>query len=183
MRLRRLILAVHRDAGYLFAALTIVYAISGVAVNHFEHWNPNYSISVTRHDIESLPVGGNDEIATAVLRELGIDETPKSIASIGPEMLKIFYDQRTLTVFREEGVVVDELVVERTGLYEMNFLHLNHGKGFWTWFADLYAIGLMVLAMTGIFIIPGKKGIKGRGGLLMAVGILIPLVYLFIVKF
>ena len=45
----------------------------------------------------------------------------------------------------------------------MNFLHLNHGKGFWTWFADLYAVGLAILACTGIFIITGKKGLGGRG--------------------
>ena len=32
MKVRRLIIAVHRDFGYFFAGLTVMYAISGVAV-------------------------------------------------------------------------------------------------------------------------------------------------------
>ena len=32
----------HRDLGYFCVALTVIYAISGVAVNHIHHWNPNY---------------------------------------------------------------------------------------------------------------------------------------------
>ena len=47
MRLRRLIAVVHRDLGYACAAMTIIYAISGVAVNHVADWNPNYSITAT----------------------------------------------------------------------------------------------------------------------------------------
>jgi hypothetical protein len=35
MRLRRLITATHRDLGYFFAGLTVIYAVSGIAVNHF----------------------------------------------------------------------------------------------------------------------------------------------------
>ena len=34
----------HRDIGYLIAGLTIIYAISGIALNHKHDWNPNYII-------------------------------------------------------------------------------------------------------------------------------------------
>ena len=33
---------IHRDLGYLCAGLTVVYAVSGLAVNHVRDWNPNY---------------------------------------------------------------------------------------------------------------------------------------------
>ena len=38
----------HRDIGYLIAGLTIIYAISGIALNHKHDWNPNYIIENSR---------------------------------------------------------------------------------------------------------------------------------------
>lgn len=60
----------------------------------------------------------------------------------------------------------------------MNFLHLNHPKKLWTWMADLYAVVLAILAITGLFVLKGKKGITGRGAWLSTVGIIIPIVFL-----
>ncbi len=35
---------VHRDFGYLFFGLTLVYSVSGIALNHLDDWNSNYII-------------------------------------------------------------------------------------------------------------------------------------------
>ena len=150
MHPRRVLLAVHRDLGYLFAVLTVVYAISGIAVNHVEHWNPNYSIAIRTHEMAGLQGKDHQAVGAEVLQRLGIDETPKSVVPIGPRMVKVFLDGRTLTVLRNEDRVVDEQAAPRTGLFEANYLHLNHGKGFWTWFADAYALGLAFLAAVGM---------------------------------
>ena len=39
---RKLNNALHRDVGYLIVGLTIVYGVSGLAVNHRADWNPSY---------------------------------------------------------------------------------------------------------------------------------------------
>ncbi|MCB9249542.1 MAG: hypothetical protein H6613_13835 [Ignavibacteriales bacterium] len=44
MKIRKLIRKLHRDVGYIAFGLTIIYSISGIAVNHVSDWNPNYSI-------------------------------------------------------------------------------------------------------------------------------------------
>ncbi|MGD8440750.1 MAG: hypothetical protein PVG53_09455, partial [Holophagae bacterium] len=163
MKWRKLIIATHRDVGYFFAGLTVIYAISGIAVNHIEDWNPNYVIRTESVTLGELPTGGNDVIAAAVLQRMQITETPESVVRMGPDQLKIFLAGRTLTVSLSSGDVVDEHARRRFAFFEVNYLHLNHGKGFWTWFADLYAAGLIVLACTGIFIITGRKGLGGRG--------------------
>jgi hypothetical protein len=36
--------AIHRDLGYLCFGLTLIYTISGIAMNHIQDWNPNYKI-------------------------------------------------------------------------------------------------------------------------------------------
>jgi hypothetical protein len=181
MNWRKLIIATHRDVGYFFAGLTVIYAVSGIAVNHIEDWNPNYVIRT-----ESLSVGGLSEadsetVAAEVLRRLQVDELPESVVRMSAGRLKIFLHQRTLTVTLPSGEVLDERARRRYAFFEANYLHLNHGKGIWTWFADVYAVGLLLLACTGIFIITGKKGLGGRGRWLLVAGLVVPVVYLILV--
>jgi len=181
MKWRKLIIATHRDVGYFFAGLTVIYAISGIAVNHIEDWNPNYVIRTESVAVGELPTGGNAVLTATVLERMGIAEEPESVVRMAPDQLKIFLHQRTLTVAVPVGEVRDEHARRRYAFFEVNYLHLNHGKGFWTWFADLYAVGLIVLACTGIFIITGKKGLGGRGRWLLIAGLAIPVVYLILV--
>lgn len=178
MKLRRLVIATHRDVGYFFAGLTVIYAISGVAVNHIDDWNPSYVIRREVVEVGELPAGEPAVVAAELLSRLGIAEQPRSVARMGPAEIKVFLDQRTLTAELPAGRVVDEHARRRFAFFELNFLHLNHGKGFWTWFADLYAVGLCVLACTGIFIISGTKGLGGRGRNLLLLGLAIPIIYL-----
>jgi hypothetical protein len=42
---------IHRDLGYLCFGLTIIYVISGVAVNHIHDWNPTYKIEKVKSNI------------------------------------------------------------------------------------------------------------------------------------
>jgi hypothetical protein len=178
---RKLIIATHRDIGYFFAGLTVIYAISGVAVNHIDDWNPNYVIRTDEVDVGVLPEGEAMAIGAEVLQRMHIADEPNSVVRMAPDQLKVFLDQRTLTVSLPGGSVLDERARRRYAFFEVNYLHLNHGKGFWTWFADLYAVGLLVLACTGIFIITGKKGLGGRGRWLLLAGLAVPLVYLVLV--
>jgi len=181
MKWRKAIIATHRDVGYFFAGLTVIYAVSGIAVNHIDDWNPTYVIRTETLSVGQLPTEDNAEIAQAVLGRLSITEEPESVVRMASDRLKVFLDGRTLTVMVPSGDVFDEHVRRRFGFFEVNYLHLNHGKGFWTWFADFYAVGLMVLACTGIFIITGKKGLGGRGRWLLIAGMAIPLIYLVLV--
>jgi len=175
---RRLIIATHRDLGYFFAGLTVIYAVSGVAVNHIEDWNPSYVVRSELKELGQLPEATTEELTDEVLRRLAIAEEPKSVVRMAPHQLKVFLDHRNLTVSIPGGTVADERVRRRFALFEANYLHLNTGKGLWTWIADLYAVGLLVLACTGIFIISGKKGLGGRGRWLLLAGLAIPIAYL-----
>ena len=178
MRLRKLIIATHRDVGYLLAGMTVLYAISGVAVNHIDDWNPNYVLRTRTVNVGELRDAPRYELAARVLERMGVGEEPREVVRMSPGELKISLDGRTLTVGLPGGEVRDEVFRRRFVFFETNYLHLNRGKGLWTWIADLYAVGLALLACTGIFIITGKKGLGGRGLVLLIIGLAIPLVYL-----
>jgi hypothetical protein len=59
----------------------------------------------------------------------------------------------------------------------LNDLHLNklHHLA-WTLLADVYAIALAVLAITGLFVLKGRKGLTGRGKWFVGLGVALPLV-------
>lgn len=173
---------IHRDLGYICFGLIIVYSISGVAVNHVSEWNPNYIIE---KDTLNIPIP-RDTILTAeqslnhVINSLQITDSIKSYFRPSPEEIQIFIERKTYYAKLNTGMVVKETVSDRRVFRETNFLHLNNPKNVWTYVADAFAVSLALLAITGLFMIKGKKGITGRGKWLTALGILIPILFLII---
>lgn len=171
----------HRDIGYLCIGLTILYAISGVAVNHIDDWNPSYSIT---KEVSSI---GKIERADVVVSKTEVDTIIKKIGATGRiknyhqsdrNTLNIFLEGNKISLNLESGHMIQSISKRRFLLFESNFLHLNHPKKIWTYVADLYAVGLFILALSGLFMIFGKRGIKRRGAVLTMIGFAIPVVFL-----
>lgn len=175
---------IHRDVGYLCVGLVLVYAVSGIAVNHVQDWNPNYAVEHVRADIGPVDRSDantdDDAVARTVLQRLALPPHYRTLWKPAPDQLRILRDNHTIDVDLVTGSVMQEFVTPRTGLHEANQLHLNHQKRLWTWVADAFAVALIVLAVTGMFLIKGKKGITGRGAWLTAVGIALPLFFLWL---
>lgn len=178
---RRWNAVLHRDLGYLCAGLTLVYAVSGVAVNHTADWNPNYSVRTRVVELGSLDPGSvtSPTFAPNVMERLGVDGAVQGMFRPDPGTVQIFLDEaRTITVDLGAGQASVEEVRDRPGLRMANFLHLNHAKRLWTWMADVYAGALALLAVTGLFVLRGRNGITGRGAWLTAAGVVIPVAFL-----
>lgn len=169
---------IHRDFGYLFFGVTLVYAISGIAINHLDDWNPNYII--TTKDIKTdLRHGAAKSDIINMLKDFGEEDGYKNHYFPDRNNLKIFLKNGNVYVNLNSGNGLIEKNKRRPVFREMNYLHYNPIK-WWTWFSDLYAGALIVLAITGLFLVRGKKGITGRGAWLTVLGIIIPIIYLFI---
>lgn len=175
--LRAWLRSLHRDAGYLAVGLTFVYAISGLAVNHIKDWDPNFrQIERTAHVTVPLPAG-DDTAAAFVLASLGVKEAPREIYRAGETNLEILFDKRTFHVDTSTGTVHEDGEEPRFFLRLANWLHLNRGKKAWSYIADGYALFLLFLASSGLFMIPGRKGLVGRGAVLVGLGAAIPILY------
>jgi hypothetical protein len=187
-KFRRVCLWLHRELGFLAVGLTLVYAVSGLAVNHMHHWDANYERVDLRTRIEAPGTGPTKAVVPLVLARLGLDGSDPKAARVkntwrsGPEFLEIFLEGGdSISVNLATGETLRQDVARRPWLYELNFMHLNKGKGLWTGVADVYAGIVIVLALSGIFLVRGKKGLIGRGGILMLIGILLPIVYALVV--
>jgi len=181
MKLSRLNRITHRDFGYLIAGLTIIYAISGIALNHKHDWNPNYIIENQRVstsviiDRENI----NREIAIKILKDVPGDPVYKTWYFPSGDILTIFIEGGSVRINTRTGEGVTEKISKRPLFYQLNFLHYNPGV-WWKYFSDIFCVALILVTITGLFLVKGKNGITRRGAILTATGIILPLLFLFI---
>jgi len=184
MQWRRWNNILHRDVGYVCAGLTIVYVVSGVAVNHVHAWNPTYQVEERTAAIGPLaaPDLATPEGVRRLLAQLDLPPDYRTTFRPDSASLRIFVENGTVDVDFATGQATVEMVRERPVLGAFNFLHLNHAKKLWTWVADIYAVALGLLAITGLFVLKGKKGITGRGAWLTAAGVVVPVLFLWLYR-
>jgi len=179
---RKLNNILHRDVGYFFFGMTIIYALSGIALNHIDDWDPNYIIE--NKSVEAPSSMLNDAMSKAEVEKLvdhlGVNKRIKKHYYPNRRNLKVFLQGGSLTMNVDSGRGFLETVDRRPIFYEVNYLHYNHTKHLWMWFSDIFAVGLMLLAITGLFVLRGKNGFKRRGVWFVLVGLIIPLLFLMI---
>jgi len=176
VRWRYLNRILHRDIGYLCFGMTLIYGLSGIALNHIDDWNPSYQVSRTEvrwDEVVRNPEVSKEEIL-GFLAGCGEEDGYKKHYHPESGKLKVFLRGGSVVVDLKTGRGVLEKLERRPVFYEVNFLHYNP-KRLWTWFSDVFCGALMVVAITGLFVIRGKKGITGRGAWLTGLGVLLPL--------
>ncbi|HCS19962.1 MAG TPA: hypothetical protein DIW47_05270 [Bacteroidetes bacterium] len=169
---RQLNLSWHRDLGYFFSTLIVVYCLSGIALNHVNDWNPDFVL-----DKKEIQVPQNyrvAEIDKEKVKELSLlvgEEGYKMFDFPTSDQVKIYYEDASLHVNLANKSGVYERVSKRPLFYQSNVLHRNNLKG-WKWASDIFAFLLIAITVTGIFIAKGKYGISRRGKWLMLAGFL-----------
>jgi uncharacterized protein len=172
----------HRELGYLFFGMSIIYGISGIALNHFaaRHWDPGL---ITRSENFILPAPVSKETVDretieSILEITGERPNFKQYYFPADDLLMIYLKGGHILVEMPTGKITLTSIRNRPFFRELNFLHYNKPRKLWTWFSDLYAAGLILMAVSGLFLVRGRKGAWGRGAILISIGILIPLIFL-----
>lgn len=171
--------AIHRDFGYLFFGMTLIYAISGIAINHIDDWNPNYVVISEKIQVDANGQKPEKSQIKQWLQEIGELDSYKSYYFPNDEVLKIFIKGGTIYIDLIDGEGLIEKTTRRPLFREVNYLHYNPIK-YWTWFSDIFAGALIILGLSGLLIPRGNQGMTGRGAWMVVLGFVIPLVYLFI---
>ena len=171
----------HRDIGFFFIGATIIYSISGIALNHMKDWDPNYIVDIVRitSDVDFSENKINEKKILNLLERFDAEDQYKSYNYVEQgEILRIYLSGRSSVSIRTStGEVMAEFVSKRPLFYESNYLHYNPNR-WWTWFSDIFAGALIFLALTSLFMIRGRKSAWGRGGIYIALGIIIPVLFL-----
>jgi uncharacterized protein len=175
-RWRAWLRAVHRDFGYLAIGFTVIYAVSGIAQNHIEDWG-DVSYKATERTVKIAPLGETEPTATAVARVVAAARLgePTSITRAGDELRLEYKGGEKVTAIA--GNVTIQTRERRAFIGVANWLHKARGKKAWKYIADAYALFLLYLALSGIFMIKGKLGFKWRGAALISAGVAVPILY------
>ncbi|MGD9807816.1 MAG: PepSY-associated TM helix domain-containing protein [Deferribacterales bacterium] len=179
MNWRKINYILHRDIGFLCIGLTLLYAISGVAVNHLSReFNPSYKIERSFAQVTPVPMNVQPDmnLVRQKMAELGDYGEFKNVSMMSPEVMRIFAGDNTIDISLPTGRVDIIKFEKRPILYELNYLHLNKPKGAWTIAADIYAVLLAYLAISGLLMI--RKKTMRRGILLTTAGFAIPVIFL-----
>lgn len=170
----------HRDIGYFFFGLTIIYCISGIALNHKKDWYPSYNITykdfVITDNIDKTTV--TDKWVLALLKKYNEEDHYKKYFFPDSRTLKIFIDNGTVSINMESKKAYIEKISKRPFFFEVNFLHYNPGK-WWMWFSDIFCVGMIIVAITGLFIIAKSKNSLSRRGIWFIIaGLIVPVLAL-----
>lgn len=176
--------ATHRDLGYFFVGLILAYAVSGIALNHRGSWNPREYIassqSITTDLIGSRDAATEQRVAE-VVAAAGYDPAEIRDFYFGRgrgDNLRIVLEDQRFEIDLATGAGEVETVVPRYGLQESVFLHQTTDT-LWIWFADVFGVGMVVIALTGMIMLGGKNSFRRRGLYLAAAGLVFPLFVLF----
>lgn len=170
-----LLRAIHRDLGYFVVGMTFVYAISGILLNHMNGQDPAVGKTIIKKQFSPLLDKENfKELFRKQIREYKLN----TIINDGKDY-KIYVNGGTGIYHSVTGKLKLEIVHNRPFVEFINKLHYNQKKG-WTFFADFFAAALIVLALSGLFIVKGKNGFMNRGVWITALGIAVVLFYFWI---
>jgi hypothetical protein len=183
-QLRKFNRATHRDLGYFFVGMILIYSISGIAINHLDDWNPNYVVKNWTENIEIVYNEANFDasVAKELLKDWNIDGRYRKFYWNNEGNIKIFFKDGTALIDPVAQVASIETLGRRPLFHLVNWLHYNPNT-YWTWFSDIFAGALILLSISGIFILKGPNGLKWRGTILVSAGLLLPLIYLLVFYF
>ena len=175
-RWRAWLRAIHRDVGYLAIGFTIIYAISGIAMNHVDDWDPSFDASERIVKITPVADDATDEQAVAAVLAVSGTGKPDEVLRAGDEV-RLGYEDGTQVTAIGDTVTIQQRS-SRIFFRVAVWLHATRGKQAWKYISDVYAVLLLYLAISGLFMIKGKLGLKWRGTLLVTAGVAVPVLYI-----
>lgn len=162
----------HRDLGYLMVGISLVYGLSGIMLNHIKTTDPSYRIRKAEITIQK------DATKQQVKDRWDAEDLP-TITLIKPEgnHWTILCRGGEGAYDTDTGVLSYAVYMKRPLMYWINLLHYNRVNS-WTYVADIFAVSLIFFAISGLFLVQGRKGVAGRGKWILMIGFLIPILFI-----
>lgn len=168
----------HRDIAYFYVGLLIMFSFSGIILNHRQDWYPKEYVIDSKEVNITLPSEIKDINKNYLInatKELNLTYENHRIRN---GSLRIYFDGKAILdtdVKTGKGILEFKKLVPFVG--QSILLHQTTNS-FWIWYSDIFGIGMLVIAFTGMFISAGKNTFKKRGWKLALAGMLFPIIFL-----
>ncbi len=165
--------SLHRDIGYLFIGLTLIYAVSGIILNMKKNEkDPAYKEISFNQSIKKNLMPADLEIMWPKKFE---QQAKLNRIVPSQDYYRIFLMGGVGTYKPITGELQFTIYKKRPLVKAINSIHTNAGKRF-TWLANIFGVCLIFLALSGAIILRGKYGFKKRGWWLISIGLLVPVI-------
>lgn len=172
----------HRDIAYFYLGLIIAFSFSGIFLNHRQKWHPRRYTYETKEITAAIvhKDSVNDAYITAFTAAQQIDDQFRRF-SVADNTLRINYANHDAEIDLTSGI--GKVVTYKTTplLGQMTKLHVDTSQ-WWIYYSDIFGAAMLVIAITGMFIERGKNSFQSRGWKLALLGIIFPLVFLFLLS-
>jgi hypothetical protein len=172
----------HRDIAYFFLGLIIAFSFSGIFLNHRQAWNPKrYTFDTKQFTIPAVVKDSvNDTFIEKFTKSQNIED-PFRRFQLTENNLRISYTMTDVDVdiTTGEGKIIAYKTTPLLG--QMTKLHVDTSK-WWIYYSDIFGIAMLVIGITGMFIEKGKNSFRSRGWKLALLGIVFPLIFLFLLS-
>lgn len=172
----------HRDIAYFFVGLIIAFAFSGIFLNHRRTLNPRRYTHDTK-EVQLKPSTKdqiNDTFIKGFTQSHHIDDELRRYQATDSELI-ISYASNDVKIDLASGK--GSIITYRTIplLGQMTQLHQDTSN-WWIYYSDIFGLAMLTIAFTGMFIEKGKNSFRSRGFKLALIGIIFPLIFLFLLS-
>ena len=169
----------HRDLGYFYIGLIISFAFSGILLNHRDSWHPEKYTIQTKAISVKLPAEEaiTEKYAEKLGNTLGIDDKMRR-HNIKKGQLKISFENHDVEIDLKTGKG-EIIAFNKTPIISQTMKLHKNTSNWWIYYGDIFGISLIIIAFTGMIMIPsGKLSFKRRGWKLAIAGLIFPLLIL-----
>jgi hypothetical protein len=173
----------HRDIAYFYVGLIISFALSGIFLNHRQSWHPRRYAYEKREITIAAPIQKdsiNEEWVKNFSAKQKIDDHVRRFMAENGK-LRISFEKNDVMIDMQTGKGQIETYRTTPLLGQMTQLHQDTSK-WWIYYSDIFGIAMLTIALTGMFIEKGKLSFKSRGWKLALIGIVFPLLFLFLIS-
>jgi hypothetical protein len=172
----------HRDIAYFYVGLIIAFSFSGIFLNHRRTLNPRKYTHNTK-EIQIRPFTKeqvDDTFISEFTKAQNIDDELRRFQA-SDEELTISYTSNDVKInmANGEGAIVTYRTIPLLG--QMTILHQDTSN-WWIYYSDFFGVAMLIIAFTGMFIEKGKNSFRSRGFKLALIGIIFPLIFLFLLS-
>lgn len=177
----------HRDLGYFYVGLIISFSISGIALNHRNKWNPyryTYQEIPVQVDLPANSQAIDKNLVISISKKYHMADQLDNFRvreRDNKKQLEIRYQKGRAYIDVATGKGQLNMFKRKVGLAEMTKLHQTL-NGTWVWYSDIFGLAMLTIAITGMFINRGRLGFKKRGYKFALLGVIFPLIFLFLLS-
>ena len=169
---------IHRDVAYFYVGLILAFSFSGIILNHRQSWYPTEYAYESEEVTLKIPKG---ELTEEQVRNLVAPfQLEYESHRLRGNSLRVDFSGNSimeLDTKTGEGVLEARRTVPFLG--HTIKLHKSTDTA-WIWYSDIFGAAMILIAITGMMIPMGKNGFNKRGWKLMLIGLIFPLLFLFI---